>query len=248
MKELCDKLMKLNPSLPFGNDFSPIALADYFKEEGLERNRNYSVISFATYLYRFYSDIEDARNKHYHKLINEINHYQPCDIYEYTKNLLRHIEENIGLIMVVGDYFRLEHCPDNIDKYKKVIISVIQTLNDKFLGSDNKEYDSRIAVNELNSEGIYYSDSRVFYRAMEIMNYCFITDETSIDNLCAVELKHNNIFKDSNYLILSKKYGEMYISGELVIKRNGYPYINGKRIYEHIEIGALKKIRENLDY
>ena len=246
MKKLCDGLMKLNPVLPFGNDYSTLALALFFQEKGFFYDLNYSLYDYTVYLYRFYSDIEKARKNHYYKLINEISHYRPEDMYEYSKSILKYVEDNIGLIHVYGDSFRLTYCPDNIEKNEKILKGIIQTLLGKFLGTEYRLYDSRISRNEVKNKKIFYEDSRVFYRAMEVLNYCFITDEFDVKKLCAVRLKNFDCFKENNYLILKKEYGDMFISNRLEIRRNGYPYLDGKRMYEHIEISALKKIRDNL--
>lgn len=246
MKELCDKLMKLNPVLPFGKDYSTLALALYLQENDYCKNKSYSVFDYVIYLYRFYSDIEIARKNHYHKLINEINHYQPSDLYDYGRGVLKYVEESIGLICVRGDCFVIENCPEEIGKYEKLMNGVIQTLISKFLGSEYKQYDSRISNDEVKGNSIYTENSRIFYRAMEVLNYCFISDETSKKELCAVSLSESEYFKENNYLLLKREYAELYVEKRLVIKRNGYAYLDGKRMYEHIEIAALKKIRDYL--
>ena len=238
--------MKLNPALPFGNDYSTIALASFFHEKGLSKKTNYSIYDYVVFLYRFYSDIEKARKNHYYKLINEINHYQPNDLYEYSKGVLKYVEENVGLIAVYRDHFCLAYCPDGIEKYEMILDGVIHTLLSKYLGPEYKNYDSRITREEIGDQIIFYEDSRVFYRAMELLNYCFITDETETNELCAVALSKSEIFKENNYLIMKKEYGKLFVDNRLVIKQNGYPYLDGKRMYEHIEISALKKIRNNL--
>lgn len=247
MKELCNKLMKLNPDLPYGTDYSTIALALFLQEEGMSEGKSYGIVDFSHYLYRFYSDITKARENHYYKIVNELWHYQPADIYDYSKSVLKYVEENIGLVYVGNTSFSLVGCPQDIGMYMAVIQGVIQTLAAKFIGNEYKLYDSRISPSEVDNIRLFESDSRVFYRALETLNYCFITDESDLSRLCAVELSSKEGFDESNYLILSREYAEMYINGTMKIKKNGYPYINGRRLFQHIEISALKKIRENLE-
>lgn len=239
--------MKLNPDLPFGTDYSTIALALFLQEEGFGDGKAYSIVEYAHYLYRFYSDIRSAKEKHYYKIINEIWHYQIRDIYEYAKGVLEYIEKNIGLIFVCNTSFYLVGCPHDIEKYNKVIQGVIQTLVVKYVGNEYKLYNSRISKEEIANQKVFESDTRVFYRAIETINYCFISDETDLSKLSAVELSQKDYFDDSNYLILSKEYADAFIDGSLHIKKNGYPYLNGKRLYQHLDIASLKKIRNNLE-
>ena len=238
--------MKLNPDLPFGKDYSTIALALFLQEQGMQEGKLYNIGDYSCYLYRFYSDIIEAKEKHYYKIINEIWHYQPSDIYDYSKSILKYVEENIGLVYVCGESFYVVGCPEGIDKYVKLVQGVIQTLVIKYIGSDYKTYDSRINVDEFIDKRIFRKESRVFYRALETMNYCFISDELELDQLCAVELTSKDEFDISNYLILGKEYGELFLDGSLEIKKNGYPYINGQRKLQHLDIRVLRKVRQNL--
>lgn len=113
--------MKLNPDLPYGTDFSTIALALFLRDERMAGEKLYSIVDYSHYLFRFYSDIAVAKENHYYKLINEIWHYQPSDIYEYSKSVLKYVEENVGLIRVHNTFFSLVDCPGDIDKYDKII-------------------------------------------------------------------------------------------------------------------------------
>lgn len=239
--------MKLNPYLPYGTDYSALALALFLQEENMSIEKEYSILDYAHYLYRFYSDIKIAKENHYYKIINEIWHYQPIDIYDYSKSILKYVEENIGLVSVYGSHFCVNDCPKDIEKYSKVVHGVIQALIMKFIGGEFKTYDSRINLNEVNNNVLFEDDSRVFYRALETINYCFISDETDLSLLCAVRLKDKKMFDINNYIILSKEYGKKFLDGSLRIKKNGYPYLNNQRLYQHIDINTLKKIRQNLE-
>ena len=239
-------LMKLNPNLPYGVDYSTIALALFLQEEGFGKEKGYSIHSFAHFLYRFYSDVGKAKKEHYHKMINEIWHYGPGDIYEYAKSVLKYVEDSIGLVAVGNTDFYMAECSKDLDQYTKLVQNVIQTLVVKYIGSEFKFYDSRIKEEEFQGKTIFSSNTRVFYRAMEIMNYCFISDETCLEELCAVALREKGEFDPCNYLVLNKKFAKLYQEKRLIIKKNGYPYLDQKRLYQHIEIGALKKLRGNL--
>lgn len=239
--------MKLNSDFPYGTDYSAIALALFLQEEEMSDEKAYSILDYAHYLYRFYSDIKIAKENHFYKIINELWHYQPIDIYDYSKSVLEYVEENVGLVNVYGSHFYINGCPKDINKYLKVVHGVIQTLVMKFIGGECKAYDSRIKSNEFKNISIFENDSRVFYRALEIINYCFISDETDLSSLCAVRLKDKETFDINNYLIMSKEYGKKFVEGSLRIKKNGYPYLNNQRLYQHIDINTLKKIRENLE-
>lgn len=238
--------MKLNPELPFGADYSPIALALFLQEVKIVSGKAYSIMDYSHYLYRFYSDIGKAKDNHYYRIINEIWHYQPLDIYDYSKNILKYVEENIGLIYISDTNFYIAECPSDIDKNFKLIQGVIQTMVAKYIGNEYKAYDSRLKEDEYSGR-IFDKTSRVFYRALELMNYCFISDERDLNHLYAVALSSKEHFDEYNYLILGEKYAHMYNDGSLHIKKNGYPYIHGKRLFQHIDIATLKKIRENLE-
>lgn len=247
MKELCDKLMRLNPELPFGTDYSPLALALFLREAGFSKSKEYSIEEFTKFLYRFYSDIPEAKKKHYYNLINELWHYQPTDFYEYAKNVLGYIKTSTGLIIVGSTSFALSYCPDNVGDYYPIIENVLQVMITKYIGEQYKGYDSRIRSEEYKNKDYFLSSDRVFYRAYEVLNYCFISDEMNLDNLCAVRLMPKMEYDPYNYLILEKQYGELYKNHQLTIKKNGYAYLNEKRLMSHIEISALKKIRGNLE-
>lgn len=246
MKNFCDSLMKLNSSMPYGNDFSPILLALFIRENGYSANQRYQVYDYVLFLYRFYSDESQIRKLHYNKIINEISHYKPSDIVPYTKTILEYISLRTGLLAVGNSEFVLLNCPNEIEKYKTLIDNVINTLVTKYIGKAYCQYKSAICEDEFKSKESFSSNTRVFNRALENINYCFICDEFHKNNLTAVQLTNLGEFDSDNYLILCKEHASMFLNKELIIKKNGYPYIDGKRNYHHLEIGVLKKVRKNL--
>ena len=246
MKKFCDSLMKLNPSLPYGNDFSPVILALFLKEYGYGINKKYNIGDYVFYLYRFYSDEDAVRKIHYNKIINEIAHYTPGDIFAYAKSVLEYVASSTGLIVVGNTEFVLANCPEDISKYIIVVDNVINTLVTKYLGKEYCSYKEKISDEEYVGQAVFENESRVFNRALEHINYCFICDEYHRSNLRAVRLKEMDEFVPGNYLILCEQHAEMYSNGRLIIRKNGYPYIDGKRNYQHLEIGILKRIRPYL--
>lgn len=246
MKVFCDSLMKLNPSMPFGDDFSPIVLTLFLKERGYKANQRYNIYDYACYLYRFYSDEKEMRMKHYNKMINEIGHYTPNDFVAYAKSVLEHISVSTGLIILGSSEFVLANCPDDVEKYKTVINGVIITLVSKYMGKNYCSYEESISEDEMQGNIVYSPETRVFNRAIENINYCFICDEYHKQNLRAIQLRDKHNFDVNNYLVLCDKHAKMFQEKRLIIKKNGYPYIDGIREYQHLEISLLKKLRTYL--
>ena len=115
----------------------------------------------------------------------------------------------------------------------------------KYINSETSKYASIIQNHEL-SEGSYEYGSRIFNRALELTNRCFICDEVNLHKLTSITLKPSTEYRNFNHLLLCKEHAEQYNKKELIIRKNGYPYLNGKRLYQHLDIGVLKKIRVNL--
>ena len=241
MKQFCDSLMKLNSNLPYGTDYSPVILGLFICEEGIEKTKVYDVFMFATYVYRFYIDNKFKRKNHYYKLINEIDHYQPSDIYEYTKAVLKHVENATNLISFLGDSFCLNDLPDEINM--PMVKMVVATLVKKYIGAEFCDYSSKISQLEYGDGNIFSCGTRVYNRALELCNYCFICDETLSNNLCAVKLSETKEYVEYNHLVLCLEHANQYVKKDMRIMKNGYPFVNGERMLQHIEIGILKKIR-----
>lgn len=249
MKNFCNKIMKLNTDFPFGQDYSGIALLVFLDENDILKSSSYKINDFTEFLYRFYSDNDDLRKKHYHKMINNIQHYSPFDFQKYVFDTLKYIEEYYDFIECYYDSFSIKDLPENTERNITMVKKLIKTAVIKYLGEKYKNYSSIILKDECVLD-LYDSNSRIFNRALEKSNYCFICNDDNIENLTAVCLlkEDDKILDPDNYLILCKKHANMFIEGALEIKRNGYAYINGEKQPHHLEIDILKRIRKYLFY
>ncbi len=242
MKELCNSIMKLSPNSPYGIDYTPIVLALFFRENKFNCSLKYSLYDFSNYVFCFYCDIKIARENHYSKMINNIFHYQPQDLFNYCKKVLEYVSQKTNLIILTNENFKLNF--DISDLNLDLLNNIVKILVAKYINSDVSDYYQQIITKDISTP--YNSSTKIFNRALRFTNRCFICDETDLNKLEAVELMESEIFKDNNYLILCNTHAKLFRSKNLIIKKNGYPYINGQRLFQHLEIEVLKVIRENL--
>ncbi|MBO4515941.1 hypothetical protein J5751_00455 [bacterium] len=242
MKELCNRIMKLSTDLPFGIDYTPIVLAIFLKEHHYDNSINYLIEDFTNYVFRFYCDLAFPREHHYVKKINKIFHYQPIDFVDYCTGILQYVSEHTGLIYLTNTSFSICDCYNKKDLDSKLLDNIVKILVTKYINSDCSNYNSEISDSDL-ALNKYDFGTRIFNRALELNNRCFICDETNFHNLEAVELSHCKGYQTYNYLLLCHNHAEEYKGNQLIIRKNGYAYYADKRLFQHLEIGILKKIR-----
>lgn len=252
MKKFFSNIMKITPHTIVGIDYSGIVFL-YFIAERINNkiyDRNCPIFEFTKYIYRFYSDVEEIRNQHYDKMIQNTYHFSPFDFLDYCKTYLKNLEE-IGLLKLSYDTFEIQYpfnSEQDFESNLDLFNSLVSTMSIKYSGANITSYSSIIGENEYADKKIFYQGERVFNRVLEKRNYCFICNNYDIENLVVVRLTdgETNQFDANNYILLCHKHANLFLTDELEIKKNGYAYINKQRQLSHLPIEELKLIRNNL--
>lgn len=246
IKKLCNDIMKLSSYDVIERDYSLICFLFFIKEYKLYEKKYIEKKEFCKYLYRFYLDNVEFERKHFYKIINNLHKYSPRDLYAYCEDILNYIESKSQIIWTDDTRFGLTTTlKDTTEADINVLNQVINLIIKKSINS------SLIYTSELSKDDyLNYKDSaKLFNRVLEKINYCFICEEDNLNNLTIIRLNNSGeevIYDIDNYLIMCKNEANLYEKGELIIKKNGYPYLNGRRMYSHLEISVLKNIRKYL--
>ena len=245
MKELCKKIMCLDAYIGQRIDYTPIAFLFWCLESKFLLEKRKSIHDFCTFIYRFYLDNPILQKSNNFPLINNLYKYNPFDLKEYATEILHFIKNKTNIIEFNDiDVFLLSNnkfMPSDISIFE----NVTKLIAKRYIPIKEFQYSSKLSEKEFS-----ISSDRLFNRTLELINYCFICDETDINQLTLIKLKSNCSQKETldpnNYFILCKDHAEQFKNGQLIIKKNGYPYLSGKRLYNHLEIEVLKKIRNYL--
>lgn len=191
------------------------------------------------------------------KIIQKLFKYTPDDIYDYCSFQLDIARNTIPSLMVMDKsnyYFKT--LEDNITK--DVFLSrfklVVNAMLIKYLNMPNYWYTQELTLNEINLaiEAQNLKNSRIFNRALENINYCFICDTLDTELLEPVSLTPLENCNDSikinmlNYIVLCSKHAKNYNEGIIKINKYGYLIDPEKKCREHLPINVVKKIREFL--
>lgn len=242
IKKVCSELMVLSSYDAIRNDYSIVCFLHFLKDYKLYKQEKIPKSFFYTYLYRFYLDNEELRKKHFFKLINNIQKYKPNDFASYCDDILAYIAQKAKIIKMDEESIGLIYWSNDISQNEEITISRLIDMIVRKANTDTLSYTDRLQNEDFTN---FKTSKKLFNRVLEKINYCFICEESEVENLVVIKLneKEEYTFNVDNYLLLCKEDAELYERKELVIKKNGYAYLNGIRIYQHLEINVLKSIR-----
>jgi len=258
ISNLINEFMSLDVKSVTGKDCTRLCFCFFVYENELFFGKPFSVSEFSTYVFRFYMDNTMFRELNPNKIIQKLFKYSPTDIYDYCSlqlDIIRNTMPSLIKLDKSNHYFKT--LENNITK--EVFLSrfklVINAMMIKYLNMTNYWYTQELTLNEINLalEAQNLKNSRIFNRALEIINYCFICDTIDTEQLEPVSLTPLEKLNDSvklnmfNYIVLCSNHAKNYNEGLIRINKLGYLIDHEKNYREHLPINVVKKIREFLN-